>query len=387
MSVVDKSQCCGCSACVNICPKSCIDFKPDQLGFMYPEVDSDKCVECGLCEKVCQFKPDYDRDLNTPTPDVYAVRVKDHGELGRSQSGAAFYLFSEAFLKEGGVIYGAGFDENYRVLHKRAQTSSQRDELRYSKYVQSDVRLSFGSVRNDLEKGLPVMFTGTPCQVAGLRAYLRKHYQNLTTVDLVCHGVPSPKIWQDYIDYLKKRYRSELVEVRFRNKKYGWNSCWETFKFANGKFLKRTTSNDMYFSLLSIRESCSNCPYTNMNRVGDISIGDFWGWKGEKFNDNKGISLVFVNSDNGKVIFEKIRVIADIVESNINDCLQPQLIKPITLNPRREEFISDYKRKGFLYVAKKYSDMRLKIMLRRFLSNIKYVIRKFYAENRNIDIS
>ena len=377
VSILDKSQCCGCSACVNICPKSCIDFIPDQLGFMYPKVDSDKCVECGLCEKVCQFKPDYDRTLRYLTADVFAIRAKDQEQLGKSQSGAVFYLLSEYILEKGGVIYGAGFDDNYRVLHKRAQTSAQRDELRYSKYVQSDVVSAFKSVKTDLEKGLSVMFTGTPCQVAGLQAYLRKQYPNLYTVDLVCHGVPSPKIWQDYIDYLKKLYRSELVEVRFRNKQYGWNSCWETFKFANGKFLKRSTSNDMYFSHLSVRESCSNCPYTNINRVGDISMGDFWGWKGVMFNDNKGLSIIFVNSDNGRTLFDKISVNSDIVESNINDCLQPQLTKPITLNPRREEFLSDYEKHGFLYVARKYSDMRLKIRVRRFLSKIKQVIRKF----------
>lgn len=377
VSVLDKRHCCGCSACVNICPKSCIDFTQDQLGFMYPKVDHNKCVECGLCEKVCQFNPDYDRCDNYHTPQVFAIRAKEQIELSRSQSGASFYLLSEVILEESGVVYGAGFDDNYRVLHKRAETPAQRDELRYSKYVQSDVVSAYKSVKTDLESGIPVMFTGTPCQVSGLRAYLRKQYQNLYTVDLVCHGVPSPKIWHDYLEYLKNKYSSELVEVKFRNKQYGWNSCWETFKFANGKFLKRTTSNDMYFAHLSVRESCSNCPYTNTNRVGDISVGDFWGWKGEEFNDNKGISLMFINSDNGKRLFDKIRDNADVVESNINDCLQPQLTRPISLHPRRDEFIDDYVNKGFLYVAKKYSDMRLKIRLRRFLSNLKQIIRKF----------
>lgn len=229
-------DCCGCTACASICPHNAISMKPDTLGFLYPEVDMEKCVDCGLCEKVCAFNDNYDTSLNLSQPDVYAARHKDMQEIETSRSGAAFIALSDWVIEHGGVVYGAGYTDHFRVVHKRAVSKEERNEFKGSKYVQSDLTGVFRQVKADLKAGLLVMFSGTPCQTAGLNSYIgKKLRENLYLVDIVCHGVPGPFIWRDYLAYLEHKYGDKICWVNFRDKQlYGWTAHHESFKFVNG---------------------------------------------------------------------------------------------------------------------------------------------------------
>lgn len=237
IQITDKSQCCGCTACASVCTHDAISMQPDVMGFLYPVVDNGKCVDCGLCEKVCAFNDHYDTSLNLPQPDAYAARHNDMKEVETSRSGAAFIAISDYILENGGVVYGAGYTDHFRVVHKRATTKEERDEFKGSKYVQSDMNTVFRQVKKDLKDGLTVLFSGTPCQTAGLNAYIgRKLREHLILVDIVCHGVPGPNLWRDYIAYLEKKQGDKICWVNFCDKEqFGWAAHRETFKFVKGR--------------------------------------------------------------------------------------------------------------------------------------------------------
>lgn len=236
MTFKDKADCCGCTACASICNHDAISMESDALGFLYPKVDESKCTNCGLCEKVCAFNADYDKSLNFSTPEAYAARHKDMNEIMRSRSGAIFVAISDYILEQGGIVYGAGYKDHFRVAHKRATTKEERDEFRGSKYVQSDLTGVFRQVKQDLKNGMTVLFSGTPCQTSGLNSYVgKKLRENLILIDIVCHGVPGPYIWRDYLAYLEKKQGDTISVVNFRDKeKYGWKAHKETFKFKGG---------------------------------------------------------------------------------------------------------------------------------------------------------
>lgn len=240
INVVDPSDCCGCTACESICPKDAISMQPDALGFLYPKVDENKCIQCGACVRVCQFNDHYDTSDNYAEPLAFAVRHKDINEVMKSRSGATFVAISDYILENGGVVYGVGYKDHFRVAHKRASTKEERDEFRGSKYVQSNLQGVFRQVKQDLKNGLTVLFSGTPCQTSGLKAYIGKKLSlNLIVVDIVCHGVPSPYIWRDYLAYLEKKHGDTISKVNFRDKElYGWAAHKESYIFTNGGGIK-----------------------------------------------------------------------------------------------------------------------------------------------------
>lgn len=371
INITEKKNCCGCTACESICAHNAITMHPDALGFLYPVADATKCVECGLCEKVCQFKNDYKRYDNYDDPKVFALRLKDEEHLLRSQSGGTFWGIAQHFIDNGGVVYGAAFTETWRVTHQKANNIGELEKLRMSKYVQSDMRGVYKQVRDDLRQGLTVLFSGTACQVAGLKAYIpQKLHGNLICVDIVCHGVPSPRVWEDYIAYLEKRYKSRILKACFRDKRFGWHGAKETFRFENGKEITRRTSNSLYFSGISMRESCANCKFTNLKRVGDITVGDFWGIPKDSpyEKDKKGLSLALINSDKGEELFNKVKELYIVEESNTTDCLQPQLQYPSKISPLHSNFAKDYANNGFLFIAKKYGDMGWRFHKRKIIN-------------------
>ena len=235
VSIKTREECCGCSACYSVCNHKAIEMVPDGMGFLYPQVDNNNCVDCGLCLKNCQFKKDYETEKKTETPIVFAFRHKDENEMAKSQSGGAFALLSDYILENGGVVYGVGYTGHFRAIHKRATTKEERDELRKSKYVQSDVSTTFIDVKNDLRAGKMVMFTGTPCQTAGLRKFIgAKLSEKLYVMDIVCHGVSAPYVWRDYLKWLEKKKNKRIINVNFRNKSlFGWKSHKETFMFED----------------------------------------------------------------------------------------------------------------------------------------------------------
>lgn len=356
LKIDNPADCCGCTACASICVHDAIVMKPDVLGFLYPKVDKEKCIDCGLCEKVCQFKKGYNRYQNFENPQVIALRSKDVKDLRLSQSGSAFYLLAHNFIEQGGVVYGAGYESVYKVKHKRIDTIEGLQELRGSKYTQSDICGIFKQVKDDLKLGNKVLFSGTPCQVAGLRSFVGKKYaEKLYTIDLVCHAVPSPKIWEEYVKWVEEKYGEKIVKVNFRNKKFGWHSHFETFLTATREIKRNTFRFFFFYKHLSVRTSCSNCSFTNLKRIGDVTVGDFWGW--EKFhkdwNDNLGVSLVMLNSQKGCNLFQAISNKVFYLKSNSSECMQPQLSEPIQIDSLQNEFIDDFKNKGLDYIMHK----------------------------------
>ena len=383
IEIKNPADCCGCTACASICAHDAITMKPDALGFLYPEVDKDKCVNCGLCEKVCAFNDHYDKSLNLEKPLAYGARHKDMNEVETSRSGAAFIAISDYILEQGGVVYGAGYTDHFRVVHKRATTKEERDEFKGSKYVQSDMTGVFRQVKKDLRDGLTVLFSGTPCQTSGLNSYVGKRLrENLFLVDIVCHGVPSPYMWRDYIAYLEKKQGSPIVWVNFRDKqKYGWAAHHETFKFKNGGGKMSFTY--LFYKHIMFRKSCGNCHFTNIKRPSDITIADFWGWENtdSAFNaDNKGVSLVLLNTEKGRKLFDAVQDRMNTIPAELDKCLQPNMQHPSEMHPLSDNFFSDYSQKGFKYVMWKYGENYPPTFLRkkskRLLDKIKRFIKK-----------
>lgn len=368
--IKNPSDCCGCTACASICAHNAINMEPDALGFLYPKVDESKCVECGLCEKVCQFNDNYDRSLNLSEPIAYAARHKDINEVMKSRSGAAFVAISDYILDQGGVIYGAGYKDHFRVAHKRAITKEERDEFRGSKYVQSDLTGVFRQVKEDLKNGLTVLFSGTPCQTAGLNSYVgKKLRENLILVDIVCHGVPSPYVWRDYISYLECKYKSRICKVNFRDKSvHGWRSHVETYEIEHDDVKKESTVfTSIFYKHIMFRHSCGICYYTNLKRPSDITIADYWGWERTDSHlnvDDKGCSLLLCNTEKGCQLFDAIKNRMNVVSAELANVMQSHLEKPSEIHSRRSEFEKCYSEKGFKYTLSKTIMENKKISLR-----------------------
>lgn len=328
----DKRQCSGCTACVNSCPHQAIRMQPDRLGFLYPRIDATLCTDCGVCKTVCPFVFPSRLDEEKRLPATYVVRHWDEKRLAGSQSGAAFIALSDSVIEQGGVVYGVGFEENFRVTHQRAATRAERDRFRGSKYVQSDLGNVFQQVKSDLQTGKTVLFTGTPCQTAGLSACLSAPLrERLLLVDLVCHGVAAPFFWKDYLHYLEHTHNKKLQTVNFRDKKFGWHSHQESFRFADGHTIYPDFT--IYQDCL-LRPSCGNCPFAGLAHPADITIGDFWGIEKTALrskDDNKGFSLLLCHTRRGKMLFEQSRPCLEVYPMEPEACLQPNLQAPTRL--------------------------------------------------------
>lgn len=390
IKISKKEDCCGCTACASICPHDAITMVPDALGFLYPQVDMNKCVDCGLCERVCSFNDNYDTSLNLAKPLAYGARHKNMKEVETSRSGAAFIALSDYILEHGGVVYGAGYADHFRVVHKRATTKEERDEFKGSKYVQSDMNSIFRQVKKDLRNGLTVLFSGTPCQTSGLNSYIgKKLRENLYLVDIVCHGVPGPYLWRDYLNYLEKIQGSPIVWVNFRDKqKYGWRAHLESFIFKNGGGKMSFTY--LFYKHIMFRQSCGKCHFCNTRRPSDITIADFWGWEKtdpEINKDDKGLSLVLVNTEKGKFLFDAVKESMDVIPAELENCLQTHLRMPSDIHPLRMQFEEDYNKKGFEYVYLKYN---IPQRLQRYKFKLKMILKRIYNriknENRNLDL-
>ncbi len=378
INITNPSDCCGCTACASICNHDAITMKPDALGFLYPEVDAEKCINCGLCEKVCSFNDNYDISLNFKEPIAFGARHKNIDEVMKSRSGAVFVALSDYVLDNCGVVYGVGFVDHFRVAHKRAISKVERDEFRGSKYVQSDLTGIFRQVKNDLKSGYKVLFVGTGCQTSGLNSFIGSNLrQNLILVDIVCHGVPSPFYWRDYVDYLEKKF-GDLVRVDFRDKhKYGWVAHNESFVFANGhvEYPKKRFYNSILFRL-----SCYKCYFCNTKRPSDLTIADFWGWEKQNSSaniDNKGLSLVLVNTEKGNLLWTQINKDFYFFKAEPYAYLQPNLRQPTNKHEKRMQFENDYVKHGFEYV---YNYTYKNPLWNRILSKIYVQILKMFKK-------
>ena len=355
----DSAQCCGCSACYAICPVNAITMQSNEEGFLYPDINSKKCIECKSCEKVCPFNITSEKPSISNYPQFIAVKHKEKEVKLSSSSGGAFTAISDHWLENGGIIYGVIFDDSLKAIHTRAENKQMRDKMRVSKYVQSDVEDIFRQVKSDLLAGLNVLFTGTPCQVAGLRNFLKKDYANLITCDVICHGVPSPLMFNEHIKHIEKVRKNHITNYTCRSKVSGWHTHTECANFANRKSEYGTPliqeHKVLFYSGYILRPSCYECKFTNLNRPSDLTLGDFWGIEKimPEWDDQIGTSMVIVNTVKGAETLFQIKDVANLRESKTYG-RQPQLEKPAHKPKNRVEFWQDYKSKGYPYIASKY---------------------------------
>lgn len=374
IDIKEKHNCCGCSACVLVCPKQCISMSADKEGFLYPQVDGAICIDCGLCDKVC---PVINQEEPREPLAVYAAKNNNEEIRLKSSSGGIFTLLAEQIIAEGGVVFGARFNESWEVVHDYTETIEGLEPFRGSKYVQSVIGDNFIKAKQFLKDGRKVLFSGTPCQIAGLKKFLRKEYENLLTVEVVCHGVPSPMVWRDYLDYKrakravgKNTVSSSLNElpviagISFRDKTNGWkkfafkisyaaskaaenslsksaeNTNYEITPFSEDLFMKGFLKN------LYLRPSCYHCAARQGKSGADISIADYWGIQSihPEIDDDKGTGLILINTKQGANYFNSTANQIDSLISSYNKAIMqnPCIVKSVKEPNRRQQFWQNY---------------------------------------------
>ena len=344
INIIEKFQCCGCEACVQVCPKHCISFKQDHEGFFYPEANADICIQCGLCEKVCPVLHPYGEHK---PQEVLAAINKDEEVRMESSSGGVFTLLAEEIINQGGAVFGVRFDDQWQAVFDYAETTEMLAAFRGSKYLQARVGNSFAKCKQMLDQGRQVLFSGTQCQIAGLLRFLRKSYANLITVDFICHGVPSPKVWQHYLDEAVKAGKQAVTDIKFRDKRLGWkrfsfvldyneqhHSYTLTSAFAQNPFMRAFLAN------LILRPSCHACPAKSGRSHSDLTIADFWGINqvNPQMDDDKGTSLVLIHTEKGDKALRCDKIIW--TSANYEDVLRfnRSWHEPALCHPKRSEF-------------------------------------------------
>lgn len=324
--IEDKKKCMGCTACINICPKSCISMVLDDEGFLYPKVDVKECIECGACNEICPMEEKKNEDKSIDDVEVFACVSKNREILLESSSGGVFTHLAHDIIDNGGVVFGAAYDENFNVYHTYAENEEELSKFRGSKYVQSELKNTFKEVRDFLLQGRNVLFSGAPCQVAGLKKYLKKDYPKLITCDFICTGVPSPKLYKAYINYYKEEIFCKVSDVQFRNKNQGWDNFGMLIKGDNRKYF-RSRYLDAYiqaqYSHISLRPACYKCQFKKCNSGSDIKLADYWYVKDvhpEIYNYN-GVSLVINQSEKGKELFSRIVNTINCIPSTIENVI------------------------------------------------------------------
>ena len=360
IEITDKTKCMGCHACYNRCPVQAIQMVEDEKGFKYPQVNKEKCINCGLCEKVC---PILNQVKVENKPVAYAVKNLEEEIRKQSSSGGMFTLLAESILNDGGVVFGAAFDENWKLKHTYAENVENLSIFRGSKYLQSTIGDTYAKVKEFLNNGRKVMFTGTPCQIEGLKSYLGKESDNLFTQDIICHGVPSSKVHERYLEYLKDRYKSEKIEnIVHRTKINGWKNWCVKVALNNSEYIK-SHNDDPYMQAFlrntSLRESCYNCQFKKKHRISDITLADFWGIENvaPEMDDDKGTSLVIVNSEKGKQIFEQIKDKIIYKQVDFEEAIRynPSMTKSVKPDYNREKFFENLDKMPFDKLVKKYT--------------------------------
>ena len=331
LAITDKAKCCGCNACVQICPQKCIEMNPDSEGFLYPKTSKENCIQCGLCERVCPLgEPKSKREPK----EILAATNKNEHILDKSSSGGVFYELALETLAKNGVVFGAMFDKQWNVKHSYVENISDLEKILTSKYVQSEIGDTYTLVRDFLKQGREVLFCGTPCQIAGLTGFLRNNiYSNLIIVDFLCHGVPSPKVWKLYLNAICKKpfYRVKTIEIstiNFRSK----NTSWRNFSFLaiqkGGKLLLNEQHcknaymqgflNDLY-----LRPSCHECKFKRFQSQSDLTLADYWGIArvNSNYDNKKGVSMVFINTTKGESLLHGIKDRFKYIQTSFEDIL------------------------------------------------------------------
>ena len=377
-------KCSGCTACFAICPKDAITMQADSEGFKYPVIDKNKCIDCGLCCKVCPLENMYGNFVEDKTS--FACSAKDENFTKQSSSGGVFAILANMYIKEQAVIYGAAFDYNWNVCHIRADKKDELKRLYTSKYVQSDIGNTFRQVKNDLDNGKKVLFAGTPCQVAGLKSYLQKDYLNLLVVDFICHGVPSPLVWQRYIDKLEQDLKSKITEISFRDKKDGWKSFNFKLMTANGDVFYEKHGDNTYMKGflkdLYLRPSCYDCKFKTLQRASDITLADFWGIEKiiSDMNIDEVVSLCWSSSEKGKQVLADVLNRTDYYEVKLREAIKhnSSAIKSVEMHKNRDKFFEEVNNSDadIISLIEKYYDNRS--LRKRLLSKLRTKIKSLY---------
>ena len=373
----NKEDCCGCGACLNICPKQAITMKEDEYGFLYPLIDENKCLRCGQCKKVCAFQ--HREETNEPIA-CYAAISGNTEQASKSASAGIFAAIAEKVIVDGGVVYGAAFSKNWAVHHVKAETPQDLIALQGSKYAHSNIERTFSETKKDLLEGRQVLFSGTPCQIAGLYEFLGRDYDNLITVDIVCHGVPNVRMLQDYLKTIEDKYGGRITAFTFRDKSIGWGINGSAV--INDKRIRIWQSSSSYLYYFTrgwlYRENCYKCKYTCEHRPADITLGDYWGIEKQHpellgkggWDENRGISCVIVNTDKGKGIINganlqlKNSSFIQIAEGNrqLREPSQPGM---------RVEIMKFYKSGGWAALDKRFGQ---RIGVHKYTSQMKALI-------------
>lgn len=358
IKICNENACTGCLACLNVCTHNAIEISENTQGFFYPEVKNDKCINCGLCKKTCPVNNELHLFNHIS---VYAALVKNDNDRAKSTSGGIFFALAQKTVSCGGYVYGAALCDDLVVRHIEAHTSFEIDKLRNSKYVQSDSGYVYRLAKKRLVEGKRVLFSGTPCQITALRNYLGKDYQNLLTIDILCHGVPSPGLFKKYIKSEEKVAGAKMLDIQFRSKKLGWKKLYCTRTFQNHKSADwGDTFVPGFLKNYYLRESCYSCPFANENRTGDITLGDYWGYKESApeyiEDDDKGISLVIVNTSKGVRAFKEIRKSIIYAKRTLEDAKRgnPVLYRPCDKPNCWSEFWKDAENSDWDGLKQKY---------------------------------
>ncbi len=379
------NACTGCYACVNICPKGCIEMVDNAEGFWFPQIDNSKCIGCDLCEKACPVLTEIPNLKTAEDVKVYALVHKNEDVRKESSSGGAFSAIAEYVLEQGGVVFGAAFDEDFEVHHIGIQRKEDLYKLRGSKYVQSRIGDAYCQAKEFLKSGRLVFFTGTACQTSGLIGYLGKDYDNLITQDLICHGVPSPLAWRKYLKLRRQLARSEIRHIFFRDKTYGWHDWHISVKFQNGSEYSQNQREDMmtcaFLRGKCSRECCYACKFKQKYRLADFTLADYWGIEtiAPELDDDRGISSCYVNSPKAAKILETIRNTVQLREMDLDTAVSYNMAMVESEHPQanRSAFLRDLNHKSFDMVFGKHiyeigTGTKIRWTLRRMLGSKQY---------------
>ena len=388
IDIKDKSQCCGCEACVQRCPKRCISLTEDVEGFLYPHVDVSVCIDCGLCEKVC---PVLNQSIERQPQSVFAAINPDVDTRLHSSSGGVFSSLARAILDQGGVVFGVCWDKDWRLVFDYTELVDDLVRFRGSKYLQAHVGDAYIKVEQFLKSGRQVLFTGTPCQISGLKKYLCRDYDNLLSVDVICHGVPSSGVWKCYLDEQKsliereQGVKYEIEAVSFRDKSISWKNYNFAIDLRSGdgrdyKFLQLSTQNIFMRGFLHdiyLRPSCYLCPAKSGKSESDITLGDFWGINVLRpdIDDDRGVSAVCINTHRGALLFDGL-LLERHPMSYADVCLyNPSLVRSVACPPQRVKFFALYGRQSFMSLI---NDLCRIPFLHRVVNKIKIVLHRIY---------
>lgn len=389
IDVKDKHNCCGCKACVQRCPKSCISLNTDECGFYYPKVNPDKCIHCGLCEAVC---PVIHQDTSRLPIQQYWGINKDEALRMSSSSGGIFVAIASRIINQGGYVIGAVFNDQWLVQHKIVDSPENLSYLKGSKYIQSDVATIYLETEKLLKSGKPILFSGTPCQISGLKKFLRKLYDNLLCIDIVCHGVPSPMVWTDYLRYLvgTPNYTQSIDYVTFKDKSTSWSKYALNIKYKNPageniSFIQSTKENPYTVCFLrnfTLRPSCFKCPAKGGKSGSDITLGDFWGINSfyPDLNDEKGSSVILCYTVKGHEMLKSLSLSLKEVSYEEATVYNPATTTSPAETKKNarfwEEYISSNEK---IEILKKYSIPSSPSRVRRFENFIKRIL-KFFSK-------